>query len=50
MFLKYFDICFNKPDMYWQKFAVWVMKLMPPDEIRRFDGIKGKEQKGIAGK
>ncbi len=36
--MKFFDILCNKPSMWRQKFAVGVTKLMPPDEIRRFDG------------
>jgi hypothetical protein len=36
--LKFFDILCNKPSRGRQKFAVGVTKLMPPDEIRRFDG------------
>ncbi len=38
LFLKFFDILCNKPSRWIQKFAVGVTKLMPPDEIRRFDG------------
>jgi hypothetical protein len=39
LFLKFFDILCNKPSRKIQKFAVGVTKLMPPDEIRRFDGM-----------
>ena len=39
MFLKFFDICWNKHGRWSQKFAVGVTKLLPPDEIRRLDGI-----------
>jgi hypothetical protein len=42
--LKFFDILYNKPSRLSQKFAVGVTKLMPPDEIRRFDGISELEQ------
>ncbi len=36
--MKFFHILCNKPSRWIQKFAVGVTKLMPPDEIRRFDG------------
>ncbi len=36
--MKFFDILCNKPSRWSQKFAFGVTKLMPPDEIRRFDG------------
>jgi hypothetical protein len=39
LFLKFFDILCNKPSRWSQKFAIEVTKLMPPDEIRRFNGI-----------
>jgi hypothetical protein len=39
VFLKFFDIFFNKPSMCRQRFAVEVTKLMSPDEIRRVDGV-----------
>ncbi len=38
MFLKVFDISYNKLNRWRQKFTVGVTKLMPPDEIRSFDG------------
>ena len=38
LFLKFFDILCNKASRWSQKFAIGVTKLMPPDEIRRFDG------------
>ncbi len=38
MFLKIFCIWWNKPGRWSQKFAAGVTKLMPPDEIRSFDG------------
>jgi hypothetical protein len=38
LFFKFFVILCNKPSRWIQKFAVGVTKLMPPDEIRRFDG------------
>ena len=39
MFLKFFDNFKNKHGILSQKFAAGVTKLLPPDEIRRFDGI-----------
>ncbi len=42
LFLKFFDTLCNEPSRWRQKFAVRVTKLMPPDEIRRFDGISEK--------
>ncbi len=39
MFLKFFDIYWNRPGIWLQKFAAGVTKLLTPDEIRRFDGI-----------
>ncbi len=41
LFLKFFDILCNKASRWSQKFAIGVTKLMPPDEIRRFDGRSG---------
>jgi hypothetical protein len=38
MFLKFFDNFKNKHGILSQKFAAGVTKLLPPDEIRRFDG------------
>jgi hypothetical protein len=38
MFLKFFDSFKNKHGILSQKFAAGVTKLLPPDEIRRFDG------------
>jgi hypothetical protein len=38
MFLKFFDICYNKHGRWAQKFASRVTKFWPCDEIRRFDG------------
>jgi hypothetical protein len=38
MFLKFFYNFKNKHGILSQKFAAGVTKLLPPDEIRRFDG------------
>jgi hypothetical protein len=38
LFLKFFDNFKNKHGILSQKFAAGVTKLLPPDEIRRFDG------------
>ncbi len=40
MFLKFFDIYWNRPGIWLQKFAAGVTKLFTPDEIRRYDGTK----------
>ncbi len=40
MFLKFFEIFYNKQGRWSQKFAAGVTKLLPPDEIRRLDGTQ----------
>jgi hypothetical protein len=40
LFLKFFNIFWNKQGSCAQKFAAGVTKLMPPDEIRSFEGSK----------
>jgi hypothetical protein len=40
MFLKFFDIYWNRPGIWLHKFAAGVTKLLTPDEIRRFDGTE----------
>jgi hypothetical protein len=42
MFLKFFDNFKNKHGILSQKFAAGVTKLLPPDEIRRFDGTPNR--------
>jgi hypothetical protein len=44
LFLKFVDILSNKHSRGRQKFATGVTKLMPPDEIRRFDGTVKKSR------
>ncbi len=43
MFLNFFYNWLNKTGRWSQKFAVGVTKLMPPDEIRSFDGMEEEE-------
>jgi hypothetical protein len=42
--LKFVDILCNKHSRGRQKFAAGVTKLMPPDEIRRFDGTRQQKK------